>query len=179
MRSRHLLVNSLIGLAFLGLAACSKQQQEEDLVETPKPPAIDISRPQPFQSPDAELNAAMQAARDSLPAFVAESMNNDSSGTAFTVKVHAVAPAGEEDLWMTGIASDGDHYTAVVESDPKLLAAEFPMGTEVRFGVGEVVEWHYFKDDKVVGAQVTRILRKRMTPEQRAEHDVIYPFPFE
>ncbi|MBU6300471.1 MAG: DUF2314 domain-containing protein [Verrucomicrobia bacterium] len=178
MGLRYFLISTLTGLALFGGAACSKQQEEEP-VETPKPPAIDVTRAQPYQTKDAELNAAMQEARNSLPAFVAESMNNESSGTAFTVKVHAVSPAGEEDLWLTGIVQDGDHYTAVVESDPKALAAEFPMGTEVRFSPGEVVEWHYFKDDKVTGAQVTRILRQRMTPAQRAEHDVIYPFPFE
>ena len=178
MRLWQYLVTSLIGLALFGGAGCSKQQEEEP-AETPKPPAIDISRPQPYQAADAELNAAIQSARDTLESFVAESMNNDSSGSAFTVKVHAATGKGEEDLWLTGIAKDGEHYTAVVESDPKVLTGEFPMGTEVRFGPGEVVEWHYFKDDKVIGAQVTRILRQRMTPEQRAEHDVIYPFPFE
>jgi uncharacterized protein YegJ (DUF2314 family) len=178
MRLWHYLVTSLIGLALFGGAGCSKQHEEEP-AETPKPPAVDVTRPQPHQVADAELNVAMQSARETLESFVAESMNNDSSGTAFTVKVHVTTEKGEEDLWLTGIAKDSDHYTAVVESDPKVLIDEFPMGTEVRFGPGEVVEWHYFKDDKVVGAQVTRILRQRMTAEQRAEHDVIYPFPFD
>ena len=120
----------------------------------------------------------MKSARETLSAFLAESMDNNSTGTAFIVKVHAITAKGAEDLWLSSIAQDNGHYTAIVESDPKVLT-DFQPGTEVRFSIGEVVEWHYFKDDKVVGAQVTRILRKRMTPEQRAEHDVIYPFPFE
>lgn len=168
---------TMVSLISLFGAACTKQ--EEELVEAPKPPAIDISQTEPYQLPDAELNAAMQSARQSLPEFLAESLNNDSTGSAFTIKVHAATPKGQEDLWMTGIAQDGDHFTAVVESDPKVLTEQFPMGTEVRFGPGDVVEWHYFKDDKVVGAQVTRILRQRMTPQEREEHDVAYPFPFD
>ena len=166
----------LVLILFLG-SSCSKPEDEEPL-EQPKPPAVDVTQAEPYQLPDAELNAAMKSARETLPAFLAESMDNNSTGTAFIVKVQAATAKGAEDLWLSSIAQDNGHYTAVVESDPTVLT-DFQPGTEVRFSIGEVVEWHYFKEDKVVGAQVTRILRQRMTPEQRAEHDVIYPFPFE
>jgi uncharacterized protein YegJ (DUF2314 family) len=172
----RLLPLPLVLILFAG-SSCSKPEDEEPL-EQPKPPAVDVTQAQPYQLPDAELNEAMKSARETLSAFIAESMDNNSTGTAFIVKVHAITAKGAEDLWLSSIAQDNGHYTAIVESDPTVLT-DFQPGTEVRFSIGEVVEWHYFKDDKVVGAQVTRILRKRMTPEQRAEHDVIYPFPFE
>ena len=175
MRSSHCVFAFFAGLAILATSGCSKTEEPEEDV---KPPAVDVTQPQPYQLPDAELNAAMQSARETLPAFIAESMDNNSSGTAFIVKVHAATAEGAEDLWLSSAAKDGDHYSAIVESDPTVLTG-FPIGTEVRFGLGDVVEWHYFRDDKVIGAQVTRVLRQRMTPEERKEHDVIYPFPFD
>jgi len=175
MRLWHRVLPIFAGLAILAGSGCSKKEEPEEVV---KPPAIDVTQAQPFQLPDAELNAAMQSARETLPGFIAESMDNNSAGTAFIVKVHAVTAKGAEDLWLSSMAQEDGHYTAVVESDPQVLT-DFVIGTEVRFSLGDVVEWHYFKDDKVIGAQVTRVLRKRMTPEQRKEHDVVYPFPFE
>jgi uncharacterized protein YegJ (DUF2314 family) len=168
----------VFALAAWACAGCSKSESGAEDAGTPPPAALDIRRPEPYRSGDAELDAAMDAARASFPAFLAESMNNESSGTAFIAKVHAVTPQGAEDLWLSGVGEEGDAFGGAVESEPKTLT-DLQVGQLVRFTLGEVVEWHYFQEDKVVGAQVTRVLRRRMTDAERAEHDVVYPFPFE
>jgi len=138
------------------LVGCSKTEETEEVV---KPTAVDIT-------PAATLSTTRRGAQrgdavrtGNLTSSSRNRWTTTSSGTAFIVKVHAVTAKGAEDLWLSSAAKDGDHYTAIVESDPTVLI-DFPIGTEVRFSLGDVVEWHYFRDDKVIGAQVTRVLRQ-------------------
>ncbi len=166
----------LVLSAALFQAACSRNEEVEI---PPLTPAFDVARPEPYRSEDAELDAAMRAARDSFPVFLAESLNIESTGSAFMVQVHATTDQGVEDLWLSGVAAaDGNRLTAVIETAPETLT-HLQIGNEILFSPGQIVQWHYFKDDKVVGAQVTRIFRQRMTDAERADHDARYPFPFD
>lgn len=94
----------------------------------------------------------------------------------------------EEDLWVSSITAelgvDGESagsgfYTGVVGDLPSLLQT-LNLGDIVRFHLTQVIEWQYFERNQVKGAQVSRILRSRMSPAERAEFDASYdPFTFE
>jgi len=169
----------LLALAVWAGAGCSKTDSGDGDGEFVPPTAtLDVSQAEPYRVGDAEIQAAMEKARDTFAGFLAESMNNESAGTAFIAKVHAVTAQGAEDLWLSGVGAEGEAFSGAVESEPKVLT-EVQVGQLIRFTPGELVEWHYFQDDKVVGAQVTRVLRQRMSDAERAEHDVVYPFPFD
>ncbi|MEM1293890.1 MAG: DUF2314 domain-containing protein [Verrucomicrobiota bacterium] len=132
----------------------------------------------PISSDDEELNAAMDHARDTFGDFVTTSQDEETEGTAFLAKVRITEGDSAEDLWVNGIKQEEQGFSGIVNEAPmklqKVMALE-----EVRFTANQVVDWQYFADGKIVGAFTTRVERSRMTDEERADHDDLYPFPFD
>lgn len=155
------------------LSSCSKPQEPI--------PVRDVTLAQPVDLGDPELNQAASQARTSLPEFLTASANPKSEGTAFMVKIRVqeTNPDAVEDIWVSSITAEGPNlYTGVVGDVPAKLQT-LNMSDIVRFNPGQIIEWQYFEREKIVGAQVTRILRSRMSDTDRKAHDATFePFHF-
>lgn len=144
-------------------------------------PVRDVTLAQPLDLGDAELNQAAAQARSSLPEFLTASSNPKSEGTAFMAKIRVreTNPDAEEDIWVSSITAEANGtYTGVVGDVPAKLQT-LNMSDIVRFAPSQVIEWQYFEREKIIGAQVTRILRSRMSEADRKAHDATFqPFHF-
>jgi uncharacterized protein YegJ (DUF2314 family) len=49
----------------------------------------------------------------------------------------------------------------------------------VTFTDKDITDWLMIREGKAVGAYTVQVLRKRMSSQERAEHDAGYPFKFE
>lgn len=155
-------------------------------------PIQDVTLKEPVDLGDAELNQAAATARASFAEFLAASSNPDSTGTAFMAKIRVRQsnPPITEDIWVSSITPEhsakdpaqsgsAPSYTGVVGDIPAELT-QLNMSDIVRFAPDQIIEWQYFEREKVVGAQVTRLRRNRMSEAERKEHDAAYePFRFE
>ncbi|MEZ5328454.1 MAG: DUF2314 domain-containing protein [Verrucomicrobiales bacterium] len=144
-----------------------------------KPPLI------PVQSNDAEMQAAMQTARDRFPAFWREVSGDNKrvipalGGSMVKAYFHdADAPQNGEHMWVNEVEYDGKTITGVLADTPRQLRSVRP-GQRVTFPLERLSDWFYVDDDKAIGAFTVRLLRTRMTEKQRREHDSHYPFQFE
>lgn len=157
----------LSALLICGLLVASCSREEAPLVEV-----------DPISSDDEELNAAMEHARETFPDFMSTSQETDTEGTAYLAKVRMLEGELAEDLWLSGVKEEEQGFSGIVNEAPmklqKVMALE-----EVRFTANQVVDWQYFADGKIVGAFTTRVERSRMTEEEKADHDDLYPFPFD
>ena len=83
-----------------------------------------------------------------------------------------------EHMWVELKESDGSQFKGILLSSPAWLKS-VKGGDEVEFGTSDVTDWFYVEDGKAVGAYTVRLLRTRMSDEERAAHDAGYPFSFE
>ncbi len=90
----------------------------------------------------------------------------------------AAAPQSGEHMWVTDVGYDGTTITGVLADTPYKVSS-VRSGEQVSFPLERLSDWFYVNGDKAVGAFTVRLLRTRMTEEQRREHDSHYPFRFE
>jgi len=159
--------------AGLLLSSCSRSSEPL--------PVQDVTSEKPVDLEDEELNQAAAQARESFPEFLEAANNPESAGTAFMAKIRVREsnPPVHEDIWVSSITRDGEEvYTGVVGDMPALLKS-LNMSDIVRFSRNQIIEWQYFERNQIVGAQVTRVLRSRMSEAEREEHDAAFePFVF-
>jgi uncharacterized protein YegJ (DUF2314 family) len=140
----------------------------------------------PIQPDDAEMNTAMQTARDHFPEFWRE-VSADYKRVipalgGSMVKAYfddpGGAPLGGEHMWVRDVEYDGKMITGVLADTPRHLRS-VRAGQQVTFPLERLSDWFYVDGDKAVGAFTVRLLRTRMSEEERRAHDSHYPFRFE
>jgi uncharacterized protein YegJ (DUF2314 family) len=138
------------------------------------------------KSDDAEMNQAMQTARDKFPEFwrevsadykrpipvldncMVKAYFNDPNG----------AKEGPEHMWVTDLEYDGKLITGTLSDIPHHLRS-VKRGQDVSFPIERLSDWIYVKNGKAVGGFTIHLLRSRMSESERKAHDDAYPFRFE
>jgi len=139
----------------------------------------------PVQSDDAEMASAMQAGRDRFPEFW-RAVSADSKRVIPALGPSMVkayfsdpgAPRSGEHMWVSDVEYDGKTVTGVLADTPMQLHT-VKAGDRVSFPLERLSDWFYVENGKAIGAFTVRLLRSRMTVEQRQAHDSAYPFRFE
>ncbi len=140
----------------------------------------------PVQSDDAEMNAAMQTAREKFPEFWREvSADHKRVIPALggsMVKAYfddpGGAPGGGEHMWVRDVEYDGKVITGTLADAPRHLHS-VRSGEQVSFPLERLSDWFYVDGGKAIGAFTVRVLRSRMSGQERREHDSHYPFRFD
>lgn len=156
------------------LAACS--ENNEKTTSTGK--VIQVAED------DAEMNAAMESARKAFGSTWEEILNHRQEGSpefdAVMVKGYFADtsdPLGGEHLWIQDTAFDGLTISGVVASEP-LDRVEPNLGDRVSLPLERLTDWLVVDHGLAKGAFTVQLLRRRMSPSERAEHDSHYPFRF-
>ena len=131
---------------------------------------------------DEEMNAAMQEARDSFPASwrAGEESSARAAGGPVMVKAYfssSMDADGGEHMWVDEVSFDGKMISGVLASEP-LELDEPRLGDAVEFPLERLSDWLIVEHGVAQGAFTIQVLRKRMTDEERADHDSRYPFSF-
>jgi uncharacterized protein YegJ (DUF2314 family) len=70
----------------------------------------------------------------------------------------------------------GDRFSGVIANKPNLPGLEFMQ--RVEFDPSYISDWMYVDGGRLVGGYTTRVIRDRMTPEQRDSYDAQAPYKF-
>lgn len=139
----------------------------------------------PVNPLDPEMNAAMQTARSRFPEFWREVSKDYKraipalGGSMVKAYFNDVgAPTRGEHMWVRDVQYYGKQITGVLSDTPRALRS-VRSGDRVSFSLERLSDWFYVEDGKAVGAFTVRLLRNRMSAEQRREHDSHYPFRFD
>ena len=133
----------------------------------------------PVSSDDAEMNAAKTMARKTIDEFIdaREIQRNDFRGLVKVYFEDKNTDRGEHmRVFVTSIA--GTNFEGILTSPPGRLTS-MSQGDEVEFTTDDVSDWMFPRDGKAVGAYTVRVIRERLSPEQRIQHDQGYPFSFD
>jgi uncharacterized protein YegJ (DUF2314 family) len=134
---------------------------------------------------DAEVAAAMAEAQETLDDFLGALESCSPSQSHFSLRVWLVSEDAEGDVetarelaWLDDVRWDGVRFRGRLNREPALVKG-YARGDEVRVMRGAVADWLYIDSGRAVGGWTIRLLRKRMTPGQRAKFDEATPYTFE
>ena len=127
---------------------------------------------------DADMAAAMDRARQTLPQFIAAVQLPRPSQTDFTIKVGFTDRQDTEYMWVAPVTYDGKKFHGTLNNEP-VQVRNVKLGDKVSIDPSRVADWRYVEAGKLVGGYTLRLLRDRMTPEQRARYDASRTFKIE
>lgn len=133
---------------------------------------------------DPEMLAAMEAARTELPKFLKRRGFPDTLKpgqiNGLMIKAYffdADDPEAGEHLWISEVGFDGSSFSGVLSSEPASVKA-VSLGDSVSFPITRLSDWLFVEDGMAEGVFTVQLLRSRMSPEERLQHDSNYPFRF-
>jgi uncharacterized protein YegJ (DUF2314 family) len=119
---------------------------------------------------DPEMTAAMAKARETLPEFLAALRAPTPAQSAFTIKAPFRDGERIEYMSVTPVTFDGKTFHGTLHDQPVSLH-NIKLGAKVTVEPGRVADWSYVEEGKLAGGYTLRVLRGRMSTEQRREFD--------
>lgn len=84
---------------------------------------------------------------------------------------------GAEHMWIDDVDFDGRHITGTLINTPMWLKS-VKEGDKVEVPLAEISDWMYSISNKVYGAHTVNLLRSRMDPIERMQHDGAWGLEF-
>jgi uncharacterized protein YegJ (DUF2314 family) len=130
----------------------------------------------PFESEDAEMAAAIRAAKDSFAEFLAALRQPRAGQVSFLVKAAFVEGEHVEHIWLADLELLPNRLRGVVANEPSIESLKFKQQVEI--DPSQLSDWMYIENGCLVGGFTTRLIRKRMNPQERAALDANSPYTF-
>jgi uncharacterized protein YegJ (DUF2314 family) len=123
------------------------------------PPIVSV------RAADAEMNAAIVHARETLPTFWASCDAPQPTETGHALKVRFDVGAEVELIWVSDVKklSDGN-YSGRFANEPSDLPGN--IGDQVEFKQIDISDWMFMRNDKIVGGATIKALLKSMPKEE-------------
>jgi uncharacterized protein YegJ (DUF2314 family) len=137
---------------------------------------------------DAEMNRAISEAKVSFGSFLTAADADLNRKIPILqdvlIKIYLFDPGRRdsgEHVWARYMGkhpeTDG-YFRARLLSQPAHVKIA-NKGDTLNFSIESVTDWLYVEDGRAVGAYTVRLLRARMSPKERREHDAQYSFSFD
>ena len=158
-------------IAAIAFTACNSKNPG---TETAKPGMGTVHREgQPDYFPvsdNAEMDKAVQAARDSVDTFIAAIKTPKAGQRSFTVKKPFKDGDKVEHIWLSDATFDGTKFSGRVDNDP-VDVKNVTMGQTASVAKGELSDWFYIDNGKLVGGYTIRVLYAQMSPDDKKNFD--------
>lgn len=123
-------------------------------------------------SDDAEMNAAIQEARETLPRFIEALQAPTETQTYFAIKV--IFPFGEADsaehMWVDQLTYADGRFQGVLSNEP-VDVTDLEYGDPVTASIEEISDWMIVGNNQLLGGYTMHVLRNRMSETERAQFD--------
>lgn len=121
---------------------------------------------------DKEMDAAISKARESLNSFDSALLSKSRVYNSFSLKVRFTYNDNNngEHIWFSNIAKVNNEYIGIVNNEPEYVS-NLKLGDTLQINKADISDWMYFDKDILRGGFTIKLLRKRMTPSERAEFD--------
>lgn len=121
----------------------------------------------PFATNDAEMNAAIEHARTSLPEFWAKFAAPAANEADFSLKLGISDGDRTEHFWCGQIEGNAKAATCVIANEP-VDVFTVAYGERVKVDPAEISDWLYYRDDKIVGAETLRVMLPHLEKKEAA-----------
>ncbi len=165
-------VYPFLGLVVITLSLQSGAgAQDKDKDKGSKPPPDVVYVPEN----DKEMNEAMDKARKTADEFVKLFQKRQKSQSEFAVKVAIREGKKVEHFWVAISEFDGKQFKGIINNDAE-LATTVKAGDEVKVDKDKIGDWMYVDKKKLIGGYTVRVLRNRLSPEERKALDESIPY---
>jgi uncharacterized protein YegJ (DUF2314 family) len=156
----------LIVVVCLAITACSRPAADAGTtVHREGEPAVTQ-----VSGEDREMNAAMERARSTLGDYDSRHEDPPASQSYLGIKVRFEADDAIEHMWVDEVEITGDGYRGRLANEPMQITS-LKAGDPVTFTRPEVSDWMAVDDGRLVGGFTLRVMRNRMSEEERAAFD--------
>src|SRR5579862_7752350 len=123
------------------------------------PPIVSV------RTADAEMNAAIAYARDTLPTFWASCDPPKLTEIGHALKVRFDVGTEVEHIWVTDVKklSDGNYSGRFANEPSELLGS---IDDQVEFKQTDISDWMFMRNDKIVGGETIKALLKSMPKDE-------------
>lgn len=97
---------------------------------------------------------------------------------AFSVKMPVSDGKNTEYMWISELSFDGQAFRGRLGNRPHAVTG-VKAGDELIVTMGDLSDWMYIEDNRLVGGYTLRVLRDSVSPRARARLEAQAPFRFE
>lgn len=159
---------SLAIVLTLPLLACSKGGDETVYRDDRR----DVT---PISTEDKAMNAAMQRARDSLDEYRRRLTNPPPTQTDLSLKARFEVDGHVEHMWISDVEITGTGFSGKLGNEPVYIRS-LALGDAVYVPATNVSDWMAIDGHRLVGGHTLRVLRDRMSPDERRAFDAQLEF---
>ncbi len=151
--------NFLLLISFLCLMSC----KDSGKIEKEDEPTI-----YSVEGEDPEMNAAILEANETLDNF--NKALYDFNADSHALKVKFSNSEGVEHMWIGEIKYKDGNYSGILNNDPEYIT-EYKAGDKIDIDASKISDWMYLVNGKLYGGYTIRVLRDRMSEEERKQFD--------
>ena len=121
---------------------------------------------------DEGMNAAIQKARKTFTEFEKAIKSKNPNFKNFTFKKAFPSDFGDEHIWIMYVMPNPkkNNYAGIIGNEPQ-MTKKVKFEDVVEVSKDEITDWMYYDNGKLRGAYTTKLLRSRMSPEERKAFD--------
>ncbi|MFN8353432.1 MAG: DUF2314 domain-containing protein [Spirosomataceae bacterium] len=149
-------------LTLIGLASCNNVTTKTE--REGQPTIYNVT------DTDNEMNDAIKTANLTLKKFNEALKSNNPNFRYFALKTRFDTPKGGEHIWISSISLKNDKYFGVVDNLPE-STTEVKLGDTIQIKNDNISDWMYLENKKLRGGYTIRVLRNRMTEQERKQFD--------
>jgi len=159
-------VKRALACVVLALILAVPAARAQDAAEGPQSAPLSAEQ---MAALDKDFNAAVQAARASLPVFWERLHDTpDSAPDTFGLKVSFKSPrGGNEEVWLQDVKRDGSRIVGRLNYDPEALP-RLHRNDIVPIREADIIDWSFKEGRKRYGEFTTRVLAK-IHPDESAK----------
>jgi uncharacterized protein YegJ (DUF2314 family) len=130
----------------------------------------------PFAPDDPQMEAAIKHARMLLGVFFAAYTRPKPNQRSFLIKARFEEGEQSEHIWLADLNLSKIPSSGTVANEGKIPRLKFMQTVE--FVPDQITDWMYIEDGFLMGGFTTKIIRRRMTEEERASYESSSPYKF-
>lgn len=124
-------------------------------------------------SDDAEMNEAIDQSRATFKDFSAAFDNRKPTQAYFSIKMAFPTETGSEHIWLSDVTKTKETFYGKIDNLPtEVTSVQF--GQIIEIDPSKISDWFYVDNGKLIGGLTIRVVRDRMTPEERKQFDEEY-----
>ena len=129
-----------------------------------------------FSGEDAEMDTAIREAKRTFGRFLDAFLSPAEEQRAFLVKVAFCDEERVEHIWIADLDFSAQKPRGVIANEPQIPGLRYM--EPVEFDPSQITDWMYINHGNLVGGYTTRVIRGRMSPDERAAFDAAAPYHF-
>lgn len=158
-------MKSLLNVSFLLTIIISCNSRQSDKLQREGEPEVYY-----MEETDAEMNEAIKKANESIDQFKNALLNMDPKYNYFALKARFNTEEGGEHIWLGNVWLKNDMFYGVVDNLP-VATSDVQLGDTVQVLSERISDWMMIENQRLIGGYTIRLLRKRMTEDERKQFD--------